>query len=242
VRQNQPIFNVPNSVLALISIFVIIHLLRQVLPAAEEEWWMIALAFVPARYAGYAAELPGGEIASVSSFITHMLVHADLTHLMFNSAWFLAFGGAIALRIGGARFLAFTAFTGIIGALTFLAFHFGALVPVIGASGAVSGMMGGVMRFMFSAIDHHQFSALREAPRSVPLMSLRQSLTDKRIIAVTVIWLLLNGLAVMGIPGVDTGGGIAWEAHLGGYAAGFFFFGFFDKQEPTGKPRLYLVN
>lgn len=242
MRQNQPIFNVPNSVLALISIFVIIHLLRQVLPAAEEEWWMIALAFVPARYAGYAAELPGGEIASVSSFITHMLVHADLTHLMFNSAWFLAFGGAIALRIGGARFLAFTAFTGIIGALTFLAFHFGALVPVIGASGAVSGMMGGVMRFMFSAIDHHQFSALREAPRSVPLMSLRQSLTDKRIIAVTVIWLLLNGLAVMGIPGVDTGGGIAWEAHLGGYAAGFFFFGFFDKQETTGKPRLYLVN
>jgi membrane associated rhomboid family serine protease len=242
VRHHQPIFNVPNAVLALIAIFVVVHLVRQILPAAEEEWLTVALAFVPARYAGYAAELPGGEIASTTSFLTHMLVHGDVAHLMFNSAWFLAFGGAIALRIGGARFLAFTAFTGIAGALTFLLFHFGELVPVVGASGAVSGMMGGVMRFLFSAIDHHSFSALRDAPRSVPLMSLRQSLTDKRIIAVTAIWLLFNALSVLGIPGIESGGGIAWEAHVGGYAAGFLCFGFFDKPARTNKPRLHLVN
>lgn len=242
MRYHQPIFNVPNSVLALIVIFIAVHIVRQMLPVDQEEWLTVAMAFVPARYSGYAAELPGGEIASITSFLTHMLVHGDVTHLMFNSAWFLAFGGAIALRIGGPRFLAFTAFTGVIGALTFLAFHFGELVPVVGASGAVSGMMGGVMRFLFSAIDRHNFAALREAPHSVPLMSLNQALTDKRVIAVTAIWLLLNALSVLGIPGVDSGGGIAWEAHVGGYAAGFLCFGFFDNRAPTSRPRPYLVN
>lgn len=242
MRHPQPIFNVPNALLAVIGLFVAVHLVRQVLPPFEEEWFTVALAFVPARYAGFASELPGGELASYTSFITHMLVHGDFGHLMFNSAWFLAFGGAIALRVGSLRFLAFTAFTGIVGALTFLAFHFGELVPVVGASGAVSGMMGGVMRFLFSAIDTSGFSALRHAPRSVPLMSLGQAMTDKRIIAVTAIWLLLNVMSVVGIPGVDTSGGIAWEAHLGGYAAGFLCFGFFDKPAANGKPHLHLIN
>lgn len=239
--RHQPIFNVPSAVVALIGIFVGIHIVRQLLPVAQEDWFTLALAFIPARYAGYAAELPGGEVASITSFLTHMLVHGDITHLMFNSAWFLAFGGAIALRIGNARFLAFTAITGIVGALTFLMFHFGELVPVIGASGAVSGMMGGVMRFMFSAIDNSSFAALRDAPQTVPLMPLRQSLADKRIIAVTVIWLALNALSALVIPGID-GGGIAWEAHVGGYAAGFLCFGFFDGPARNRRDRLYLVN
>lgn len=228
-QYREPIFNVPTSVLALIGVFVAVHIVRELLPFEESVWLTFAMSFIPARYDGYASEIPGGEIASATSFLTHMLVHGDITHLMFNSAWFLAFGGAIALRVGGLRFLAFTAFTGIIGALTFLAFHWGEMVPVVGASGAVSGMMGATMRFLFSALDMGSFAALRERPRSVPLMNLRQSLTDRRIIAVTVIWLLLNAITAFGIPGISEVGGVAWEAHLGGYFAGLLCFGFFDR-------------
>jgi membrane associated rhomboid family serine protease len=226
--EREPIFNVPGSVIALITIFIAVHVLRQLLPVQQDDWFTVAMAFVPARYDGYADQLPGGEIASVTSFLTHMLVHGDLTHLMFNSAWFLAFGGAIALRVGTVRFLAFTAFTGIVGALTFLAFHFGEAVPVVGASGAVSGMMGAVMRFLFSALDMGNLQALRERPRSVPLMSLQESLSDRRVLAVTAIWLLLNAITAFGIPGISSGGEVAWEAHLGGYLAGLLCFGFFD--------------
>ncbi len=228
-REHEPIFNVPGSVVALIGIFILVHMVRNALPIEQDEWMTVAMAFVPARYAGFADQIAGGQVAMWTSFLTHMLVHGDVMHLMFNSAWFLAFGGAIALRIGTARFLAFTAFTGIVGALTFLAFHFGDAIPVVGASGAVSGMMGAVMRFLFSAIDMGSFALLREAPRSVPLMGLQQALTDRRVLAVTAIWLLLNAITAFGIPGVTDGAEVAWEAHLGGYLAGLLCFGLFDR-------------
>lgn len=226
--EREPIFNVPGSVVALIGAFILVHVARSLLPFDTSEWLTVAMAFVPARYTGYADQIAGGEIASWTSFVTHMLVHGDLMHLMFNSAWFLAFGGAIALRVGTVRFLAFTLFTGCVGALTFLAFHYGEAIPVVGASGAVSGMMGAVMRFLFSAMDLGSFALLRDAPRSVPLMTLRQSLTDRRIIAVTAIWLLLNAITAYGMPGIGGGSEIAWEAHLGGYLAGLLGFGLFD--------------
>ncbi|MCH9809346.1 MAG: rhomboid family intramembrane serine protease [Alphaproteobacteria bacterium] len=238
----EPIFNVPGSVVALIGIFIVIHLVRQVLPLADDNWFVVAMAFVPARYAGYASEIAGGQIAAVTSFLTHMLVHGNLTHLMFNSAWFLAFGGAIALRIGSPRFLAFTAFTGLAGALTFLAFHFGDPIPVIGASGAVSGMMGGVMRFLFSAMDQGNFAALREAPKTVPLMSLSEALRDRRVLAITAIWLALNAITALGIPGISEGDSVAWEAHLGGYMAGFFCFGYFDQTPRKSRFQPRIVN
>lgn len=236
----EPIFNVPGSVVALIGLFVAIHVLRQLLSFDQDEWLTLAMAFIPARYAGYAAQIPGGEIAAWTSWITHMLVHGDLIHLLFNSAWFLAFGGAIALRIGTVRFLAFTAFTGVLGAATFLAFHWGEGIPVVGASGAVSGMMGAVMRFLFSALDMGSFAAMRERPKSVPLMSLMTALQDKRVLAVTVIYLLLNAVTALGIPGLAAEGGIAWEAHLGGYLAGLLCFGFFDPAPPKRRfePRI----
>lgn len=233
--KREPIFNVPGSVVALIAVFVIVHAGRQLLTYSQDDWFTVAMAFVPARYAGFADQLPGGEIAAWTSWITHMLVHGDAIHLLFNSAWFLAFGGAIALRVGTLRFLAFTAFTGILGALAFLAFHWGAAIPVVGASGAVSGMMGAVMRFLFSAMDMGDVAALRERPRTVPLMRLTTALTDKRVIAVTAIYLLLNAITAFGIPGLAAEGGIAWEAHLGGYLAGLLCFGLFDPAPP--KPR-----
>ncbi|MDX2258583.1 MAG: rhomboid family intramembrane serine protease [Hyphomicrobiaceae bacterium] len=238
----EPVFNVPAAVTVLIGIFIAVHVVRGLLPTDLDDWWTVALAFVPARYNGHAEDLPGGEIASVTSFLTHMLVHGDVTHLMFNSAWFLAFGGAIALRVGAWRFLALMMFTGVIGASAFLAVHFGEPVPVVGASGAVSGMMGAVMRFLFSALDSRDIAALRETPERVPLMSLGRALTDRRVLAVTGVWLLLNLVTAYGIPGISPGGAIAWEAHVGGYFAGLMCFGWFDRRQPRRPTPLRIVH
>ena len=62
--EREPIFNVPGSVIALITIFIAVHVLRQLLPVQQDDWFTVAMAFVPARYDGYADQLPGGEIAS----------------------------------------------------------------------------------------------------------------------------------------------------------------------------------
>lgn len=235
MERREPIFNVPAAVVGVLAVLVGLHVVRQfLLPAEFDEWLVLTLAFIPARYeAGMAAELPGGPWAALTSFVTHMTVHADATHLMFNSAWLLAFGGAIGLRAGSARFLAFAIVTGICGALAFLAFNPGLLAPVVGASGAVAGLMGGTMRFLFAGLDLGGVRALRDHPTAIPLMSLGATLRDRRVQLTTAIWLLLNGLAVLGIGTGEGRGAIAWEAHIGGFLAGLLLFGWFDRKQPA---------
>ncbi len=229
MQNHQKMFNVPSSVVALIAIMVVVHLFRQILPETTDIWFVNMMAFNPARYAyPLQYDIPGGEIAAYTSWITHMFVHGDAMHLMFNAAWFLAFGGAIALRVGTMRFLLFTAVTGIAGAVAFLINNIGLPIPVVGASGAISGLMAGLLRFLFSAVDQGDVAALRYAPKSIRLTPLRTALQDQRILIVIAIWIGLNALAAIGLGGAQDAGAIAWEAHMGGFIAGFILFGFFD--------------
>lgn len=228
VQERQPIFNVPGAVLALLLVMIAVHAGRQLLDDQTGMWWLIALAFIPARYAGLAGELPGGGIASVTSWVTHMFVHADMVHLTLNGAWLLAFGSVICRRVGVTRFFAFTMASGIAGALLFLVIRPGLLAPVVGASGAVAGLMGGVMRFLCSAIDRGEGRKLSERPAEIPAMSLKTALTDRRVLSATAVFVALNLLAIIGFGAFDTGASIAWEAHLGGYFFGLLCFGFFD--------------
>lgn len=235
--ERQPIFNVPGPVLALLAIMVLVHIVMQYLPEDEMLWWLTALAFVPARYAQGAGELAGGETASYTSFITHQFVHGDIVHLSINGAWLLAFGTPLAKRLGWWRFVLLTLSCGVAGALTFLALHFGLMAPVIGASGAIAGLMGAVLRFLFPAIDHHQGALLRDDPRAIPAMPLSVALRDRRVIGASLAFVALNLLAIFGLGSPSNAGEIAWEAHLGGYFFGLLFFGLFDvaplKPSPT---------
>ena len=225
----QPIFNVPAVVVAIAAVLALIHAGRMYLLSAEDNTWLlIALSFIPARYAGFAGEIPGGDSAAVTSFVTHMLVHADALHLAINTAWLVAFGAVLSKRMGAIRFLAFSICGGIAGAVAFLVAHPGLLVPVIGASGAVAAMMGGVMRFLFTAIDRRQGYLLRGNPAAIERMSLKQSLTDRRIVLSTIVFVALNVLAIAGIGQMGTASAIAWEAHLGGYFFGLLAFALFD--------------
>ena len=246
IQNNQPMFNVPNSVLIVIAAMFAVHFGWMVVPTEYGYRLLAAMAFIPARYSGMAEFLPGGTVASFSSPLTYQLVHGDLIHIAFNSLWLLAFGGAIALRVGSARFVAFAAVCGVIAAFAFLVFNWGAQVPVVGASGAVAGLMGGTMRFLFTAIDMGGIWRLRETPRAVPLMPIGVAVRDKRVIAASAIIIAINLLTAVG---VGFGGGmeastIAWESHIGGYLAGLLLFGLFDASRPrkADGPDLRVVH
>lgn len=236
VSHRQPIFNVPATVIGLLAVMIAVHLALLSLDEQDALWWVVALAFVPARYAGAAQEIPGGDLAAYTSFVTHMFVHADRIHLGINGAWLLAFGSVVCRRVGGLRFLAFSLCCGLAGALLFLTLHFGLMAPVIGASGAISGLMGAVMRFLFPVLDAHEGWRLREDPASIRLMSLWETMRDGRLLAVTAAFVVLNLLAMIGFGSFSSGGAIAWEAHLGGYFLGLLAFGLFDIAPQRGAP------
>ena len=103
----------------------------------------IATAFLAAHNAD-----PGGWLERAIPFVSYMGLHNDLTHLAINSLWLLAFGPIVARRFGGFLFLLFFLVCGVAGAATHLAFNWGSLVPVIGASGAISGLMAAGLRLL----------------------------------------------------------------------------------------------
>jgi membrane associated rhomboid family serine protease len=210
---------------------IAVHLALSALSPDQYTWWVLALAFIPARYSGFADQIPGGSTAEVTSFVTHMAVHADITHLAFNSLWLLAFGSVLCARMGGLRFITFSLASGISGALLFLLFNPGLESPVIGASGAVSGMMGGVMRFIFNAIDRGEGYLLRHQPSAIPAVTIMGALRDRRIVLASLVFLAINLLAVVGFGQLGEAGAIAWQAHIGGYLFGLFAFGLFDRSD-----------
>jgi membrane associated rhomboid family serine protease len=222
--------NVPGGVLFAAGLMIAVQVIKGLLPDEESVEFLLALAFIPARYAGAAPDLPGGYLTAVTSFVTYMVIHAGWVHLLVNLLWMLAFGSAVAMRVGAARFFSFSILCGIAGALTHLALHFGQMAPVVGASAAISGQMAAALRFVFSAQSQGAWRSPDLA--KVPLQSLGQTFTDPRILAIIALWLLLNalfGFGTVNFAGVE--GQIAWEAHIGGFLFGLFAFGFFDPRE-----------
>lgn len=224
-------FNVPTAVLVTLAVLIAVHAALSMLSPDDYTSWVLALAFIPARYAGLADQIPGGGVAQVTSFVSYMTVHADITHLAFNSLWLLAFGSVLCARLGALRFLAFSIAGGICGALLFMLFNPGLAAPVIGASGAVSAMMGGVMRFLFSAIDRGEGYLLRHQPSAIPAVTIREALRDRRIVLASLAFLGINLLAIIGFGKLGETGAIAWEAHIGGYLFGLLAFGLFDRSD-----------
>src|SRR6185295_9450443 len=151
MSNSEPILNIPRSVAGASALMAGIQLVRGFLPDETDLTFLLALAFIPARYSGAALELPGGYVTAVTSFVTYMIVHGGWMHLLVNLAWMLAFGSAVARRMGDGKFVVFSVLCGIAGAVTHLLFHYGDMAPVVGASAAISGQMAGALRFIFRA-------------------------------------------------------------------------------------------
>ena len=232
MSQRQPIFNAPAVVIAVLGALLAVHLVRQVLPDEAALHLLELMAFIPARLGSRAEDFAGGQVAAATQFLSHVFVHGDFVHLAFNSAWFLAFGTPVARRLGPVRFLAFFLLCGAGGALAFLLVN---SAPMVGASGAISGLMGATMRFLFVRQQEQEGDddgEATDADARAPLLSLRASLTDRRILMAIAAWIVLNLVFALAAPALLEGRNIAWEAHLGGFFTGLVAFGLFDHDPP----------
>lgn len=234
----QPVFNLPNVVTWSALVLLGIHLIRtQFLDANADFEVVMTFAFIPVRIthaATVAAALPGGEGAVVWTFFTYALLHADWSHVIFNVLWLAAFGSPLAWRFGTARFLAFSAAGAIGGALLHLVVHASEMVPMVGASAAISAHMAGAARFAFiSGGPMGMPGRANPASWRRPAVSLMQALADRRVLSFLGVWFVLNLLfGVFGGGGALTSGTIAWEAHIGGFLVGLLLFPLFDPIPP----------
>jgi len=231
--RRERILNVPGVVVALLALLALVYaVFALVLTPEQMTEFLLLFAFVPARYdPGVLPDVawPGGWAADIWTFVTYALLHGSLAHLLLNGVWLLAFCSPVAQRFGPLRFLAFMAVTAAAGAVVHLVTHFGELLPMVGASAAISGAMAAVIRFAFPRGGPLGLWHDRERAAHVPATTLVASLRDPRVLAFLLVWFGINilfGATPIGMPGVEQA--IAWQAHIGGFLAGLICFAAFD--------------
>jgi membrane associated rhomboid family serine protease len=213
-QQNPPILNAPSAVRWILGIAVLVHVLRSLLPDAFDQWVLDTFAFYPERYLEPISS-PRDLLAMIVSPVGHLFLHADLMHLTVNMAFFLAFGSAIGRRMGALQFVILYLICGIAAAFFWAYFNPPTEALLVGASGAISGMVGAAARVSIWP-PHHAGSALPFWRRST-------------VVTFVMVWLLLNVLfGIFPIMMAQGYAGIAWEAHLGGFIVGFLLIGAFD--------------
>ncbi len=237
----EPIFNAPAVIVATTLLMVAIHVVRAFLPESVDQQVLLYFAFIPLRYdPSVLAEgaVPGGLAADVWSFVTYAFLHADSTHLTVNMLWHLVFGSAVAWRFGTVRFLLFFLITAAAGAVAHLIAYSGEMVPMIGASAAISGATAAGIRFVFQMGGPlGMFRVQGRAAFRVPAISLVDAFKDRRVVLFLVVWAGLNLLWGAGVGAFGGGQTIAWQAHVGGFLAGLLLFPLFDPvpREPDTK-------
>ena len=222
----------PAVLLAVLAVLVLIHLAGCCCRRPRRVEFLLLFAFIPARYDTNIladAAWPGGLAADVWTFVTYALIHADWMHLgSIRSGCSLS---ARRWRAGSApvRFLAFCAVTAAAGALAHLMTHFGQMVPMVGASATISGMMAAAMRFAFQRGGPLGLGGSDEAVSCAGLAAESMSLRDPRVLAFIAVWFGLNllfGIGSVSITGDEQT--VAWQAHVGGFIAGLLLFSWFD--------------
>lgn len=221
-ESREPILRAPRVVIVFIAIWMLIHVGSQFLSQEQYNWLIFNFAFIPRRVIEFDWAHAGliGDLEALVSFVSYAFLHGDFMHLLFNSVWFLIFATAVARRVGTSRFLALSLIATIAAVLAHLGTHWNSAEPVVGASGAVSGLMGAAFRFIF--LDPYATAA--RPPGRLPLFS-------RPVLMASAVWIALN--IVLGATGFAPDGfgrAIAWEAHIGGFLTGLVLFPFFDRQ------------
>lgn len=234
----EPMFNIPPVVTATVVVLALVHVLRTfVLTEPDDVQFLLTFAFIPARYDSnllMADSFPGGFAADLWTFVTYAFIHADLMHIGLNVAWLIPFGTALARRFGPWRYTAFMLVTAAAGAAAHLVSHVGQMVPMIGASAAISGAMAASMRFVLQR--GAPLGLLRPEEGDgfrLPAAPLLVTFRDPRFLIFLGVWIGLNTIFGLGtMPSMAEGQDIAWQAHVGGFAAGLFLFAAFDPVGP----------
>lgn len=216
----EPVFNLPAIVVAAMALCVVLHLIRYYLLSPEQDFGLLLrTAFIPIRYSG-EFEI---DIYALTSPISYSFLHGSVAHLLINMIWLAAFGSPLANRIGTFRFSMFWVVSALAAAALHYVVHPLDVAPLVGASGAISGMMGAAARFGFR-IDHSAGRAAF-AGHIVPISKVFRSRT---VVTFLLVWFAINlasGLFNF-VPGEE--GQIAWEAHIGGFLVGFFAIQYFE--------------
>jgi membrane associated rhomboid family serine protease len=221
LHDDNPTEITPIVTIALIVLCSLVFLYEVSLPDKVGEAFVFQYGAIPASLFGHEANLPedAAGFPITLTLLTSMFLHAGWMHLIGNMLYLWIFGNNIEDVMGHVRFVIFYVVCGIFAAMSHALTDPSSVVPMVGASGAISGVLGAYLLLF---------------PRAQVLVIIPLGIFMRMMYVpagfVLGFWFvlqLLSGGLSMGQPG----GGVAWFAHVGGFAAGMALIGLFKRPE-----------
>jgi membrane associated rhomboid family serine protease len=204
LRDDNPVRGIPVVTILTILACMAVYLWQISLKPELKQTAITLLGFMPALLFGHA-RLDGADawVSPAGSVFTAMFLHGSFFHLAGNMLYLWIFGDNVEDRIGRGRFIAFYLICGAIAALAQASLDTRSTVPMIGASGAVSGVLGAYVVLY---------------PRANVLVALPFLLA--RVPALIVLGLWFAGQLASSMLAETGAGGVAFAAHVGGFIGG----------------------
>jgi membrane associated rhomboid family serine protease len=224
IKDINPTDRIPFVTILLVIANVIVFLYQMGLGTRQDAF---VSAFALVRLFHPSAASAGTVPAGVTIF-TAMFLHGGFLHVAGNMLYLWIFGNNVEEAMGRVRFLVFYLLTGFVAAYGHALTNTRSAVPMIGASGAVSGILGAYL-------------LLYPRARVITLVFIGFLIRTIEVPAMIVLgfWFVLQFLNALVSAG-GTGGGVAWFAHVGGFVAGMALVGLFKHRGvPFGGGRSY---
>jgi membrane associated rhomboid family serine protease len=207
----------------LIAINAIVFFYELSLPPRQLEALFFQFGAIPAEIARFQ---------NLSSILTSMFLHGGWWHFLGNMLFLLVFGDNIEDAMGHVSYLLFYLLCGIAAALTQVVLNLDSLVPMIGASGAISGVLGAYI----ALFPHGNVRALLILGFFIQVIYVPAWV----MLGLWFVLQLVSGVASLGAAG--DAGGVAFWAHVGGFVAGVLLVWLFRDREHVARQRAFRAQ
>jgi membrane associated rhomboid family serine protease len=207
LRDNIPSCRTPIVTVGLIAANILVYVNQLMLPPQAAVQFVYLYGLIPLEISGGDLLVPH-PVPLYATVFTSMFVHGGLFHLGGNMLYLWIFGDNVEDRIGRLKFLVFYLLSGLAAAATQIWTDPASKIPMVGASGAISGVLGAYL-FLF---PHARVLTL------IPL-GFFYRIVEIPALIVLGFWIVVQVLNGVGTLGVQVGG-VAWFAHIGGFVAG----------------------
>jgi rhomboid family protein len=220
LKDDNPTRTVPFVTMALIAANSLVFLWELSLTPERQQQAILSLAVVPSELSRIASLGTDALLYNGMTLVTAMFVHGSLLHLAGNMLYLWIFGNNIEDVMGHVRFAVFYLLCGLAATLTQVAANPASRAPMIGASGAIAGVLGAYL-ILFPTARVLTLFYLIVFVRVVPVPA----------VIILGVWFLLQLVSA----GEIAPGGVAWFAHIGGFVAGLAFIVPFRRRRPPGR-------
>lgn len=207
LADDAPRTGTPVVTVLLLLVNIAVFLYQLTLPPLEAEQFYLRLGCIPREIVHLTDTGPSALVPLPLTLITGLFLHGGWVHLIVNMLFLWVFGNSVEARFGHLHYTLFFLGCGVAASLTEAASHPASNIPVVGASGAVSAVMAAYLVFFPTA----------------RIKTLVFWFVFFQVVRIPVVVFLGAWVAVQLLAGLSSrggAGGVAWFAHLGGFAVG----------------------